>query len=62
MVCMLQAQGTTIPACFLHVVCQTLLFLTEFLPKDRTEIMEEALLWVCLRLKVETAATAATDV
>ena len=62
MVRMLQAQGTTMPACFLHVVCQTLLFLTGFLPKDRTEIIEEELLWVCLSLKVETTATASTDV
>lgn len=62
MVFMLQAQGTAVPACFLHLVCQTLPFLTGFLPKDRTEVMDEELLWVCLTLKVETAATAATDV
>lgn len=61
MVGMLQAQGTTIPACSLHVVCQTPPFLAQFLPKDSTEVMEE-LLWVYLSLKVETAATAATDV
>lgn len=62
MVCVLQAQGTALPACFLHVVCQTLPIVTGFLPKDRTEVMEEEILWVCLSLKVETAATAATDV
>lgn len=36
-----QAQGTTIPASFLCTVCQTLLFLSGFLPEDRTEVMEE---------------------
>jgi len=62
MVCILQAQGTTVPACFLHVVCQTLPFLAAFLPKGRTKVMEEEFLWVCRSLKVETAATAAIDV
>lgn len=55
-VCTDLAQVTTIPD-----VCQTLPFPAGFLPKARTEVKEEELLWVFLSLKVETAATAATD-
>lgn len=55
-VCTDLLQGTTIPD-----VCQTLPFPAGFLPKARTEVKEEELLWVFRSLKVETAATAATD-
>lgn len=60
-VCTDLAQRTTIPACFHQEVCQTLPFPAGFLPKARTEVREEELLCVFLSLKVETAATAATD-